>query len=60
LFKGGELGVGHIAKAFRDRIGRKMQIQRLRWTAIAATGEKRPPMERYFSPAPRAELHNLL
>ena len=40
LFEGGELGVGHVAEPFRDRIGRKMQIQRLRWPAIAA----RPPV----------------
>jgi hypothetical protein len=47
LFEGGELGVGHVAEPFRDRIGRKMQIQRLRWAGdyllplqlIAAGGE---------------------
>ena len=36
LFEGGEFGVGHIGQPFRDRIGRKMQIQGLRWTAITA------------------------
>jgi hypothetical protein len=34
--EGGELGVGHIAEPFGDRVGRKMQIQRLRRAAIAA------------------------
>jgi hypothetical protein len=34
--EGGEFSVGHVAEPFRDRIGRKMQIQGLRWTAITA------------------------
>ena len=34
--KSGKLGVSHVAEPFRYRIGRKMQIQRLRWTAITA------------------------
>jgi hypothetical protein len=41
LFEGGELGVGHVAEPFRDRIGRKMQIQGLRWAAIAAVQKRR-------------------
>jgi hypothetical protein len=32
--EGGELSVGHVAEPFRDRIGRKMQIQRLRRATI--------------------------
>jgi hypothetical protein len=36
LFEGGELGVGHVGQSFRYRIGRKMQIQGLRWATIAA------------------------
>ena len=39
--EGGELGVGHIAEPFRDRIGGKMQIQRLRWAAITAVEKRR-------------------
>jgi hypothetical protein len=31
-----ELHVGHIAEPFHKRIGRKMQIQRLRWATITA------------------------
>ena len=34
--EGGELSVGHVAEPFRDRIGRKMQIQGLRRAAITA------------------------
>ena len=32
----GEFSVGHVAEPFGNRIGRKMQIQRLRWAAITA------------------------
>ena len=38
LFEGGELSVGHIAEPFRDRVSRKMQIQR-----IALDGHSRDP-----------------
>ena len=41
MFEGGELSVGHVAEPFRDRVGRKMQIQGLRWTAIAAIQKRR-------------------
>ena len=40
-FEGGEFSVGHVAEPFRDRIGRKMQIQRLRWPAITAVQKRR-------------------
>jgi hypothetical protein len=40
LFEGGEFGVGHVAEPLRDRIGRKMQIERLRW-ATRREGEMR-------------------
>jgi hypothetical protein len=36
LFEGGELGVGHVAEPFRNCIGRKMQIQRLRCATVTA------------------------
>jgi hypothetical protein len=39
--EGGEFSVGHVAEPFRDRIGRKMQIQRLRWPAITAVQKRR-------------------
>jgi hypothetical protein len=41
LFESGELGVSHIAEPFPNRIGRKMQIQRLRWATIAAVQKGR-------------------
>jgi hypothetical protein len=41
LFEGGELSVGHIAEPFRYRVSRKMQIQGLRWAAIAAVQKRR-------------------
>jgi hypothetical protein len=34
--KGGKFGVGHVAEPFRYRVGRKVQIQGLRWTAVTA------------------------
>jgi hypothetical protein len=34
--EGGELGVSHVAEPFRNRIGRKMQIQGLRQATITA------------------------
>ena len=39
--EGGEFGVGHVAEPFGDRIGRKMQIQGLRWSTITAVQERR-------------------
>jgi hypothetical protein len=41
LFEGGELGIGHVAEPFRDRIGGKVQIQGLRRPAIAAVQKRR-------------------
>jgi hypothetical protein len=41
LFEGGELGVSHVAESFRDRIGRKIQIQRLRWPTIPTIQKRR-------------------
>ena len=38
--EGGELGVGHVAEPFGNRIGRKMQIQRLRWVSITAVQKR--------------------
>jgi hypothetical protein len=37
----GEFSVGHVAEPFGNRIGRKMQIERLRWTAITAVQKRR-------------------
>jgi hypothetical protein len=37
----GEFSVGHVAEPFGNRIGRKMQIERLRWTAITAVQKHR-------------------
>jgi hypothetical protein len=41
LFEGGELGVGHVAEPFRDRIGRKVQIHALCRPAVAAIQKRR-------------------
>ena len=41
MFESGELGVGHVAEPFRYRVSRKMQIQGLRWAAIAAVQKRR-------------------
>ena len=40
LFEGGELSVGHVAEPFRDRLGRKMQIQGLCWATITAVQKR--------------------
>ena len=39
--EGGELSVGHVTEPFRYRVSRKMQIQGLRWAAIAAVQKRR-------------------
>ena len=41
VVRGRRLSVGHIAEPFGDRIGRKMQIQGLRWAAVAAVQKRR-------------------
>ena len=41
LFEGSELGVGHVAEPFGYCVGRKMQVQRLRWATITAVEKRR-------------------
>jgi hypothetical protein len=51
LFEGGELGVGHVAEPFRYSIGRKVQVQGLRWAAVAAVQQRGSTLEMAASSA---------
>jgi hypothetical protein len=38
--KGGEFSIGHVTEPFRNRIGRKMQIQRLRRPSVEVLSQR--------------------